>query len=54
MSSLTKTNDENDRETSVGVNIETLELLGIDTSNFIIVGDELISLSDGTLIKAGL
>lgn len=41
-----------DRETAVLVNLKTLEMLGISLDNYVVVGDEIVSLTDGTLIKA--
>lgn len=42
-----------DREAAVLTNLKTLEALGESLDNFVIVGDELVALSDGTLVKAG-
>ncbi len=43
-----------DTETAVLANLKTLELLGINLDEFVVVGDEITSLTDGTLIKATL
>ena len=42
------------REEAVLVNLKTLEMLGIPLDNYIIVDNEIITLNDGTLIKASL
>ena len=41
------------REAAIANNLKMLELLGISLDNYVVADDEIISLSDGTLIKAG-
>lgn len=46
--------DSRDRETAVLANIKAVELLELTFDDFVFADDEIISLADGTLIKANI
>ena len=48
---LTQTRD---IEAAVTNNIKAIELLGLNFDDFVFAGDEIVSLNDGTLVKASL
>lgn len=39
------------REAGAHTNLKTLEMLGITLDNYVVVNDEIVTLSDGTLVK---